>query len=375
MVGRNGTGHYVLAWDWGGYYDCVDIDVRSEAVENIYGVNSGEVVWNRVDHCQYIAPQAIKSQCYEVIAGVDHCRKKLPGSGMRQETNRYGVNVVPLHNPSTVAASFRDQVNLQLDFPKCGVSTIYEVPGTRSFSAVDWETFENERVDVHDGVVCSDELWQYADYTLQQAVVMCSSEDCLGLSWLKPEGSLDLPTTGLHTFIGCSSVTTSADSEWVTAWKVDQTPADDTESFESVTVVYTHWNRDMLDAPPGYVIDRANEFGLQDDGYTYGWNCAIESDYVTGTIGCGDDGCDMNETYVFLNHWRPLESQENWINLFCDPSWGEDSLKGTPTGREWSMAVSLFLSLSLSLILFAGCVVLHVSCIITYSPSGLQVVF
>ena len=48
-------GHYVLQWDWNGYNDCVDIELRSLEVEFPYGKGSSNLVYKRTDHCQPVA--------------------------------------------------------------------------------------------------------------------------------------------------------------------------------------------------------------------------------------------------------------------------------------------------------------------------------
>ena len=68
IEGRNGPGHYIIAWRWNGYYDCTDIDLFDEAVDEVYGVAGDGFVWNRIDHCLYLSWKAMATSCYEVRA-------------------------------------------------------------------------------------------------------------------------------------------------------------------------------------------------------------------------------------------------------------------------------------------------------------------
>ena len=47
-------GHYVMLWDWQGYADCVDIELRTKPVVSPYGEGSGKKQYERVDHCQLV---------------------------------------------------------------------------------------------------------------------------------------------------------------------------------------------------------------------------------------------------------------------------------------------------------------------------------
>jgi len=67
---REGYGrHFVVQWSWGGYYDCSDVQVFDEEVENVYGIVLSDFVWNRIDHCQFLRIQSIDTSCMEAPGG------------------------------------------------------------------------------------------------------------------------------------------------------------------------------------------------------------------------------------------------------------------------------------------------------------------
>jgi len=62
------TGNYIYWFYWGGYKDCVDINVQATTVVNRYGVlnNTQPVTFKKLDHCEFTfvkQPSSTKSGC------------------------------------------------------------------------------------------------------------------------------------------------------------------------------------------------------------------------------------------------------------------------------------------------------------------------
>lgn len=92
VAGRAGDGHYIAHWRWSGYYDCVDIDRRSSAVANVYGVDTGNSVFNKIEHCQYLGYTSVDTKCMKAPFTADICINDLPS--WKAKDSRLGVNVV-----------------------------------------------------------------------------------------------------------------------------------------------------------------------------------------------------------------------------------------------------------------------------------------
>ena len=75
---RRGAGHYIVHYRWKGYSDCVDVDVFADReVEFVDGRDEDAYVWNRVDHCQYVAPREIVTRCHMATGTPDKCVAEL----------------------------------------------------------------------------------------------------------------------------------------------------------------------------------------------------------------------------------------------------------------------------------------------------------
>ena len=84
IAGRTaGPGHYVAYWRWSGYYDCVDVNVHAAPLDldafPIGGFDTQQYLWNRVDHCQFVEPQNILTQCLDASdgRGARACREQI----------------------------------------------------------------------------------------------------------------------------------------------------------------------------------------------------------------------------------------------------------------------------------------------------------
>jgi hypothetical protein len=113
---RHGLGRYIVHYMWGGYYDCIDVDVMATNVELPYGNFSDTDSWTRIDHCFFPDPQDIRQGCFEVITGphycLDQCARQGPGSCS-------GVQVVPFKHPDTVYEGFLDVETIPWDKQPC----------------------------------------------------------------------------------------------------------------------------------------------------------------------------------------------------------------------------------------------------------------
>jgi hypothetical protein len=326
--GRKGPGHYIVAWRWNGYYDCTDVDVRNETVEEIYGVDTGTFVWSRVDHCQYIEPKKLETGCFESPRGADHCRDFLPGDGFGAETDRLGVNVVPLVNPDTVYAGFQHIVNIPFNNPDCVENGWTRVYGEVTESEVDWNAWERT-ADLVDNLICTAVSWTATQITLREAVLRCSSLDCVGIAFSKPVSTstttsgatsvfydpAQFPYEGLYDFAGCTSSGVSVDTTAATIWKqnIPDVPSDNID-FEPVTVSFQRSDAEVDTMPAGYVRERGlmyelrkNTPELQELGRVYGWLCnhSDSGGEANGTPSTADDA------YIHVSQERSYD--------FCNP--------------------------------------------------------
>ena len=209
IPGRSGPGHYVVHWFWKGFSDCVDVNVHPDPVpeDEVYGINTGEYAWNKIDHCQFIKPLGILTPCRDASESAAECRDDL-NAHTRQDA--YGINVVPLTNPpevmfpETVAVPFNDYTCANTEW------TTLPAPGqaaARDFSSEDLlnTTFSGgvfarscrrrktstrdgnylifragTRCDNYGGAACPEFSLRGS---LSDAVRACSQDNCIGVAW------------------------------------------------------------------------------------------------------------------------------------------------------------------------------------------------
>ena len=77
LPGRSGPGHYIVHWWWNGYYDCMDVDLFAEPVPDhlVYGVDLGTYAWEKIDHCQYVEPREVITDCMDATVSASGCRE------------------------------------------------------------------------------------------------------------------------------------------------------------------------------------------------------------------------------------------------------------------------------------------------------------
>ena len=195
---RKGEGHYIVHYRWKGYSDCIDVDVFDEEVPFPDGQDEDAYVWNRVDHCQYVAPREVVTRCHMATGTPDKCVAELTGHRSERKcgTNcktRYGINVVPYANPDAVP--FPDAVNIPWTNHTCANTEWTAIAGTPSRSPVDWSRWL-PRTAAHPGQKCrgdapfNRQLAKGQGSSLRQAVMDCTRTTCAGISVLDAGGSL-----------------------------------------------------------------------------------------------------------------------------------------------------------------------------------------
>lgn len=213
IPGWSGDGHYIVHWRWSGYYDCVDVDVRSTDVAEVYGVDSNTFIFNRIDHCQYVDPDAIVTPCMNVLSDAQPCINALPGW---MDTQRLGLNIVPIKNPASVYEAFEDQVNIPWNNPTCASSSWTRLLGTETQSVGSWSTWESN-TNTQVGQMCTNVVSGYYEdqtWTFRRAVTACAGHpSCVGVAWNNVDGVSD-PYTGEHSVMLCSTTSTRADAAY-----------------------------------------------------------------------------------------------------------------------------------------------------------------
>jgi len=119
MPARGGDGRYIVHWMWRGYRDCVDVDVKSTPVANIYGTPSNISMWTRIDHCFFDTPQNVFA-ISEVFTDAQDCLNKCASNG-----NCNGINLVPIMAPSSVYPNFTESAGEIWMYPQYYGSDIY----------------------------------------------------------------------------------------------------------------------------------------------------------------------------------------------------------------------------------------------------------
>jgi len=298
--GYKGPGHYIVHWRWSGYYDCMDVDVRQDFVDEIYGTITSGYLWNRVDHCQYINPMSIKTGCYQAIGSAEYCKQKLSTSA-----GRYGINVIPLHNPKGVYSKFKDLTNIPWAHSTCAQEdrsySWTRLQGKVTESSV---SFSQWKRDLEPGL-CSEKIVldtkkiegvqtniYEMERTLKQALIFCDtyvegSDSCVGISWKKGA----VISQGLHMFAFCISKATTSNNLWDSFFKVSpanyaisngqtrefsfQPPQCENPNTKSRTSKCLNSEPAVLNNAD-FAIDIGDEFGRKvNHGVVdyYGWNC------------------------------------------------------------------------------------------------------
>ena len=94
IPGNKGEGRYIVHFMWRGYRDCIDVDLKSTTVDEIYGITPLAPSWKRIDHCLF---ENIRDVMDFSLIVTDHqyCMDACTSGKC------VGVNLVPLKAPST----------------------------------------------------------------------------------------------------------------------------------------------------------------------------------------------------------------------------------------------------------------------------------
>ena len=303
LPGRAGPGHYIVHWWWNGYYDCMDVDLFAEPVpEDLkYGIDLGTYAWEKVDHCQYVEPRAILTDCMDATVSAAACRRVI--DRLDDPTKAYGINVVPLTNPASVA--FPEVVNIPWKNSTCVNNNWTDVPGDDSVS----ETGRFERIAGAAGLrSCATagnfeapvrrQAFSYR-VTLDEAIKRCSRDSCVGVAWDSATiATNDRVFVGVHRFFLCSAWDT-APAAGHTGWikptnRIAEALAPLTGTPPVDLTVDFHPNSTY--ARGGAVVVLENDRILRDHGYQfgtrdrssrqYGWSCSLDQNGRGGDAAC-----------------------------------------------------------------------------------------
>eukprot|EP00041_Stephanoeca_diplocostata_P031091 m.960219 g.960219 ORF g.960219 m.960219 type:complete len:1597 (+) comp23883_c0_seq1:128-4918(+) len=285
IPGYAGPGHYIVYWEWNGYFDCIDADLFDSPVEHIDGLISDSHVWNKIDHCQYVEPRHVVTQCRPVLDSAKDCIDDLSGPWW-DSSNRYGVNSVPLIHPKDVL--FKNvQSNIPFLNSTCmGSNEAFSpINGTDTTSAPS-VSLQSRLGDAASGMMCDPRAGTVftIQATLDMAVKRCSVEAaCVAIAWT---GTTSVWSGTWFQFQGCRSTTsTTAAGRYVFTRPPAYDPTVDTSILATQTYHVSFQPAEFTDnitLPTGMVADNGLEFGSR-LGLTYGWKCAMPS-RITGGI-------------------------------------------------------------------------------------------
>lgn len=322
IPGRSGPGHYIVHWRWSGYYDCIDVDLRSTTVANIYGVKGANYIYNQIDHCQYIEPKEIMTPCMETSYSVEACINALPGW---LTNNRLGINVLPLNTPNSVYPGFQDELQVPWDMhsPYASCSSSWnELSGTVTESEIDWAPILANKITTQTGTACIKKVAPDFETDFKRALAKCIGEGCDFVSW--KSGSAQPMASGKQTFRTCSSgqlETDSETSEWNTISASSlQTFANQGGTRTTINFVPNSRNQD-ISVPAQTLTETGKSYALR-DGRTFGYNCRnlVECDWCCRTEyrDCVSDCCNptWQNTYVRgINEPCPDEDLEKYWEI------------------------------------------------------------
>ena len=95
------TGAYVIYWWWRGYYDCLDVFIHDEDIDeaDVYGKAMGGFNWTKIEHCAYQEPRERPTKCY-AVDDVTALAAEMDQSFGFHEDRRYGIQCEPAVIPS-----------------------------------------------------------------------------------------------------------------------------------------------------------------------------------------------------------------------------------------------------------------------------------
>ena len=189
------------------------------------------------------------------------------------------------------------------------------VQNARSRTWQDVSTLEEDSI-------CVDIGWTETT-TLKQAVLKCSSEECLGLQWTLPyyevidtSGAVErvvdwregFPEGNYETFMFSSCISTARSSSnegYKIIWKdiPEQTPS--TPDFDTIQIAFSETAELEDPLPTGWM--KVDKYDIWAEGAEHGWLCGSFAVQGGSYEGCGINGnepCEVGYTYAKLVSWN-----------------------------------------------------------------------
>lgn len=298
-------GHYIVHWDWSGYNDCVDVELRSKDVVNINGDGTGKYIYQQYDHCQYTERKRLISTCNLVDPTVQSCLDNNRDYGGSGKDFRVGVNSMPMINPSNVPDFFKDvaghaTTNVPWDDALCRVGDALKLKQKeQTINFGDWETKWKSRSTKKDNVNCG-QIKNFKGYkegtehvfsipkvndmpNMRAAAEMCSTmAKCTGIA--------TKPDLNSKWFL-CQSFTDGGDfNGWEkqaayqgTGGKSNLDTFNDENENNWDVLHQISFQKPGLNKPEGWLIDEGEMYGTK-GGAKYGWvHCKHEDDPEAAT--------------------------------------------------------------------------------------------
>jgi len=103
LEGRKGPGDYIVHFWWGGYRDCVDVNLYPTRTTNRYGLPraNSTVTFQRLDHCEFTNVMNPSTQCSVIGAAVRNASVCLDRCKAMTRGGCLGVNAVRFNNPES----------------------------------------------------------------------------------------------------------------------------------------------------------------------------------------------------------------------------------------------------------------------------------
>ena len=302
VPGFSGPGHYIAAWRWRGYYDCTDVDLFDKPVTNTYGTKTGEMIWNKIDHCQYPAqkpyilrnvnearPSRIVSSCMDATYGAEGCqlmmKKKYTSNSANTQATfdnlRLGINVVQLNNPGNIM--FSEIENLPWNNGTCQSGLQWtKAPGKISFSDVPLDDTNAWKTTKVVGKTCGN-AGNTITGTLRDAILACTKDSCTGIAW-KHSGAFSESVLYVNDaskrfdFQLCKQdASTKVDADY-TAFMKRNTPQTIAQINPPTLVADVVFGSSLFTAAAGKVKDEGALYGNRGGGLNYGWSCTQKKD-------------------------------------------------------------------------------------------------
>jgi hypothetical protein len=328
------AGHYIVHYRWKGYGDCVDVNVHDTQMDTVDGEDEDAYIWNKIEHCQYLDPHAITSQCHIASGSPDECVKALTGVQKEQNCgfdckNRYGVNVVPMINPSSVM--FPELVNIPWVNGTCANTEWTKLTGAISKSEkINWNKWDKTMVD---NVACTAKQDQLSikTTTLRQAVLDCTRTDCGGFAYRKrfdaDEKQINIMSGGTFDFVYCtidavykSGTDFSAYKKTAAVMAPTLNPERSTTTLGfAFTATITTYSPTDVTFPENDGVTWARDIGdkySNQNGVWFGWHCSLEESGDAKALGVAT-ASRLAAAALFKEAKSKCSSQQKNPNVDC----------------------------------------------------------